>query len=243
MSTDAEYLVEGVPRPAGRHVCLPELLEQIRFRFDIKETSLRLTDAQVTYLINRAREKLFRLLVEYDDTRLRLQTDVVTEAGVSTVALPERTYAPVRLGYTDADGTPREIAVASARDTRLGPSSASWTERAPVYYTTALELVIVPTPATVQTLKLVYVASWPDMAPAPSDYACWDGVQPNWDEWVIWDVLVTLALRSRRPEDLALFKAERDEITAGIMNGQKQDQFEGPTFSRRILFRDGEDCG
>lgn len=237
MSTDLVYTI-GIPKPAGRHVCLPELLDRVRFHFDIAASSARLTDAQIVTELNRAKDRLFQLLVNLDPSWFRIEATLTTTAAQAYVALPERLYAPVRLAWTDAGGEQQDIPRSTRRSEDLGASTKSWDELAPVYYVTDTTLVLVPTPSTVRTLQFAYVRSWLDLQIAPLEPSCWD-IQPTWDDWVLNDVLVVLSRRSRRAEDVAFFAAARDELTARYQQALLAEEHEGPVFARRLMFADG----
>lgn len=235
MSTDLLYTID-IPRPAGKHVCVPELLERVRFEFDIASTSLRLTDAQLLGVLNRSRDKLFKLLVDLDESYFRYRTTLTTTQDTATVTLPERLYAPCRLAYADTDRCETEIPRGYGDSGRLTPPiEPSWEETNPYYYLTPTELVLVPTPGAPRTLYFVFLQSWVDLVAPPGEPSCWD-VQPTWDDWVVLDTCVMLSRRSRRAEDVSFFSAGRNELTAGYENALRNEQFEGPNFARRVMF-------
>lgn len=242
MSTDLLYTID-IPRPAGKHVCVPELLERVRFDFDIAATSLRLTDAQLLGVINRSRDRLFKLLVDLDESYFRYRTTLTTTQDAAAVTLPERLYAPVKLAYTNTDGNEREIPRANDDRGRLiAPREPAWEQTRPYYYLTPTELVLYPTPAAPRTLQLVFLQSWVDLVAPPGEPSCWD-VQPTWDDWVVLDVCVRLSRRSRRKDDVATFTDERNELTRQYMSALRNEQFEGPNFARRVMFSgDEDDC-
>jgi hypothetical protein len=232
MSTDLLYTID-IPRPAGIHVCVPQLLEDTRFEFDIKDTSLRLTDDQLVRVINRSRNSLFTLLVNLDQTQafLRMRTTLTTVAGDASVTLPERLYAPVRLSYIDSNsGCARDVKL--VRDERVQASVASWQQQRPTYYIAGTEMVINPVPAAAQPLSFVFLQSWVDLVAPPGEPSCWDA-QPGWDEWVVLNACMMLSRRSRKTEDVAFFQAGRDDISARWITGIGVEEAEGPVFSVR----------
>jgi hypothetical protein len=218
---------------------VPQLLKDIRFEFDIKDSSLRLTDEQLVRVINRSRNSLFRMLVDFDPSWFRMRTTLTTTPGSTRVTLPERLYAPVRLAYADTDGREKDIEL--VRDTRTLTSSDSWETRAPSYYMNGTELVLYPSPgATARTLSFVFLQNWPDLVLPPGEPSCWDA-QPGWDEWVVLNACMMLSRRSRKAEDVAFFKNGRDDIGVTFMAAVGSEEHEGPVFAQRVLFGRGED--
>lgn len=242
MSTDLLYTID-IPRPAGKHVCVPELLERVRFDFDIAATSQRLTDAQLLGVLNRSRDKLFQLLVNLDESYFRYRTTLTTTQDTAAVTLPERLYAPVRLAYTNTDGNEREIPRAFDDTGRLiAPREPAWEQTRPYYTLTPTELVLYPVPAAPRTLQFIFLQSWVDLVAPPGEPSCWD-VQPTWDDWVVLDACVLLSRRSRRADDVRFFTEGRDELTLRYNSALRNEQHEGPNFARRVMFAgDEDDC-
>lgn len=219
----------------GKSITLATLMSDVRFEFDLASTSSRLSDAELTRLINRSLDEFFLYLLDCNCTYQDKVGTLTTTGNVATVALPSRFYALKSLRLRVSDEAYPQLRAASPDEIQYDPVTArSWGdgEALPVYWISQNVLTFWPMPNAAYTLYIAYVEGFTDL----SGVATLDA-QPGWDAWVVQKCLMRLHRRSKDREAFELAAAELGRLEQQIQSALSgQDRFSPPMVRRRAHF-------
>lgn len=219
----------------GKSITLATLMEDVRFEFDLASASSRLSDAQLTRLINRARDELFLYLLDCSSSYMDEFTTLSTTAGQAYVDLPAGFYALNALRLRVSDDHHPVLRAANADELQYDPTTArAWGngEALPVYRLAQNRLYFWPVPVGVYTLHMSFVEAFADLTSSPG----WD-CMPGWDAWVVQKCLMRLHRRSKQMELFQAAAAELAELGRQIESALSgQDRFSPPMVRRRAHF-------
>lgn len=219
----------------GKQISLATLMDDVRFEFDLAAASSRVSDAQLTRLINRARDELFLYLLDCNSSFMDATTTLTTQNGIGSVSLPDRFYALTSLRLAAGDDKFPPLRKAGPDEVQYDPSTArAWGdgEALPLYWVTQNVVYFWPIPAGVYTLHMAYVQGFSDLSTG-QQWNC----MPGWDAWVVQKCLMRLFRRSKQMEAFQAAAAELGELGRQIESALSGvDRFTPPMVRRRSHF-------
>lgn len=214
----------------GKSITLATLRSDIRFEFDIDPASSRITDAQLTRLINRQRDALMLYILDCSAHYMDAVSTLDTIAGVEFVSLPERFHALTSLRLRLDDDCSVVLRAATEDEVRYDRTARAWTESRPVYWVAQNLMYFWPVPSGVYTLDVAYVQGFGDLVEDADPWL----VQPGWDRWVVLQCLLVLWRRQRNAEAFQLVAAELNTLSAQIESALSGPDRNSPPMARRL---------
>lgn len=211
----------------ARTVTILQVMDRARERADVTGTdgAAWIPDAELQRYVDAAHTELYDLLVKHEIHQFETTATVTTVSGTPTYALPADHYKMLALDYrwtTDRYVSVPEVTFAE-RNVYSQNITSDYGARAAGYRIVGANLVLLPTPASVQVYKHIYVPRPTDISAVVTSTTI-DGVS-GWDE-----LLVVLAAKlcyikeQSVPSDLRADEAQlRDRIAQSAVNrGQVQ---------------------
>jgi hypothetical protein len=215
----------------GKSISLTQLMADVRFDFDLASTSSRLSDADLTRLINRSLDELFLYLVDCNCTYRDKVGTLTTTGGVSTVNLPTAFYSLKSLRLRVSDDAYPQLRAATPDEIQYDPATArAWGdgEALPIYWLAQNQLHFWPTPNAAYTLYIAYVEGFTDLVGGASLDA-----QPGWDAWVVQKCLMRLHRRQKDREAFDLAATELMRIEGQMQSALTAQDLASPPMVRR----------
>lgn len=217
---------------------LANLRADVRFQADVEGATARHTDAQLTRLINQSIQAWREIISDAGHHYFLTVTNTVVNAGDTTVTFPgagalSRIYG-VDVEY---DGEWRELFPFDLAERNKYEAGAGGNEQGiPTYYhvdydSTAIR--IIPECDGSYNVRFWCLTNHSDLS---SDSDTFDGIL-GWEDWVVFDVAVRIAVRDANVNDNYQFLvAERDKIERRIRDAAKKLQRDKP--GRRLPTRE-----
>lgn len=205
-------------------------------RYDLPSStaSTKPTTDELTDIVNNSiRRFTNKLLALFGDDYLTTISTVSTQAGVATVALPERCFRLQGIAWVrSASERPYRLKRATVDDLLDGgasPSNPQAWEAAPMYTLLGQTVSFVPVPSAVYSLRVVYAQLLADLADDADEVE----LGPGWDEWILADVCRQISIV--REEDPARHIQDTKLAEADILEAASQRDDNEPPRVRRIF--------
>jgi hypothetical protein len=196
-----------------------------------------ISEAELQKRVDAANTELYDILVKNEIHQFETSATVTTVAGTATYALPADHYKTLALDYQWA--TSRFVSVPEltfADRNRFAPDiSADYGARAAGYRIAGANLVLLPTPASVQTYKHYYIPKPTDISAVVTSTTI-DGIA-GWDELLV--LLVAISCYRKEQQSPADLREERDRQLARIA----QMSVDRGQVQSIAITHDYDDCG
>jgi hypothetical protein len=209
-----------------------------RYDLDTSTSTSFISSGLMISLINEAISSLYAMLMQTrPDEYCTFEETISAPANTATFdlsTLSAASFVDLRAVYwLRANNDPVEIEAGTLEDFHKRSMAAeAWDERV-TYCVIRDELYWLPIPSTTQSLRVVYVGMPTPLAISADTVL----LQPGWEQFIVYDVCLKLALKEER--DTGLWERERETARIAVLSQRERNKGNAKGRGRQIRDRRG----